>query len=111
MGAKVVSVEMSGAISKIRRLKTNSTLGTFASKEAERFMAPYVPVDTGVLRGSAGNSEPWSVTYNTPYAIYQYKGNYNHSKSRNPLAKSHWNEGIGLDEKVARSLESYIKGM
>lgn len=113
MKIKVSKIDMSGVNKKVSSLKKNNTLGNFAVKEAIRFMEPWVPLQEGFLSGSAeSNSKPWKVIYNTPYARYQYKGVYlDHKGSKNPSAKSYWDKGIGLGEKVAMSLEQYIKRM
>lgn len=49
----------------------------FAANEFKRIMEPYVPADNMILSGSAratATENSGAVTYNTPYAHYQYAG-------------------------------------
>jgi hypothetical protein len=56
-----------------RGLDDNSAQRKFVH-EVRRQMDPYVPMDTGVLKNSAAESDH-AVTYNTPYARRQYYEN------------------------------------
>lgn len=114
MPARVTKVDMSGVSSKLERLKTNPTLGKYASQQAADIMQPYVPFREGALIASAGSSAPWTVSYGTPYAAYQY---YGRSKSGKPLryvkptATKEWDKQPGVSEKLATRLNAYVKGM
>lgn len=63
--------DMSGAVAKIQAICTNDAVGKAASTSAARHMEQYVPRLTGQLRLSA-KTTPFHVTYNTPYAHYQW---------------------------------------
>lgn len=96
MAAKV---EMGGAVTKLVNISTNRQLGLYAAEQAARLMGPFVPMDTGALEASAGKSQPWVVTYDTPYARRQYYGvNFNFVKQKHPNAKARWDEGPDWQE-------------
>lgn len=96
MGAKA---EMGGAVAKLRAIATDRQLGAYASEQAARLMEPFVPMDTGALAASAGKSQPWVVTYDTPYARRQYYGDgFNFSREKHPAAKARWDEGPDWQE-------------
>ena len=94
MGARVGKIDMSGVGRKLNLIATHRQLGVYAAEQAARLMEPFVPMDTGALAASAGKSQPWVVTYDTPYAKAQYYGfDHNFSKEKHPSAKAKWDEG------------------
>lgn len=97
MGVK--KVDMGGVPSKLNRIKTDRELGAFATTQAVRLMDPFVPMDTGALAASTGGSQPWQVTYDTPYARRQYYGvGHRFSHEKHPAAKAMWKEGPDWQE-------------
>lgn len=95
-----VKVEMGGVPIKLARVSTNAALGAYASTQAARLMEPFVPMDTGALSESTGSSQPWQVTYDTPYARRQYYLGYfaNFNREKHPAAMSHWDKGPDWQE-------------
>ena len=49
-------------------------VGTFLASEWSRYFAKYVPMREGILAQDI-TIEPFQVTYNSPYAHYQWMGN------------------------------------
>lgn len=112
MGVKVkgVQVDMSGVPSKINQIKTNPSLGMFAVSECARVAQPYVPEREGVLKGATGDSRPWVLVYNTPYAKAQFYGE-DHVFTK-ATAMAHWDRGIQERAgEVARALTAKIASM
>lgn len=102
--AKVLSINMTGATTKVKRLKNNSGLGRFAAMEAGRLMNKYVPKLNGFLREY--QVRPWAVLYTVPYAAYQYYGEgFHHSQ---PFATAHWDKNLRA-EILAEALTKYLK--
>lgn len=112
MRAKVSSVDMSGAASKLGRLKTDRELGLYAASEAARLMDKYVPYRSGALAGSV-NEQPWRVSYTMPYAIYVWRGRgMTFSTQTHPQARSHWSRPLENDPSpLARKLTAKVKVM
>ena len=60
----------------------------------ERMMEPYVPYLHGPLSRTAEVSSE-GVTYITPYARRQYKGeDFNHTLTTHPLASAYWDKAM-----------------
>lgn len=106
-----VKDDTSGVASKIAKIKSDSGLGNFAAMEAARIMQRYVPERDSVLVGST-TFAPWEVTYNTPYAHYQYEGRNIRHRTK-PGSISHWDRGISMipanKAALANALSAYIK--
>lgn len=97
----------------LKRILGNNRVGTFVASTCERFMNPYVPMDTGML---AQNTlvEPFKVTYNQPYAHRQFNGNgFNFSRDMHPLATSHWDKAMqsARGNDIANEVSIYIRSM
>ncbi len=62
---------------------------------------PYVPFLHGPLSQSGmANVTPDGVTYNTPYARYQYYGTgFNHTLDFHPLASAMWDQAMLRDHR------------
>lgn len=104
--------DMSGAKAKIKAICSNPEVGQFAAEDVMRLSQPYVPVDQSFLMKSA-QAEPFLVTWNTPYAHYQWNGI---SKSGKELkytkttAHSHWEQQIDKSE-LARDITEYLRSL
>lgn len=106
-----VKTDMSGVSAKLDRIKNNRQLGLFVSAEAERLMFKFVPFRTGDLAASANISEPWQVSYSTPYAKKVYEGNgIKFRKDFHPLAMSHWDKGIDK-QRLASLITAKLRSM
>lgn len=98
--------DMSGAIAKIKSICTNDSVGKAAATSAARHMEQYVPYRDGQLRGSA-DIEPFHVTYNTPYAHYQWEGK-NITHRTTPGTTSHWEKQANKTD-IAKDITAAIK--
>lgn len=106
-----VKAEASGIAAKVGKISTNKQVGMFAANEAERLMQPYVPERDSILVGSTAIA-PFKVTYNTPYARYQYEGRNIKNRTK-ATSMSHWDKGLagaGI-AKLAQAITSFIKGL
>ena len=108
----------------VKMKPTDKILGRIFDDSAGRFLAEtwgkiftkYAPFDTGTLAQSY-QTEPWKLTYVQKYSRYQWQGisksgrPLNHSKEKNYLAQSHWEEAAERDKagEVANALTAYIK--
>lgn len=104
-------VDMSGAKAKISLICSNTTVGSYAASEAARMMEQYVPRRTGALRASA-KTEPFKVTYNAPYAVYQFYGR-NMTHYTTPNTGSRWDKRLQSSRigDLARSITGFLKGL
>ena len=131
--------QWNGALDVIAKEKAGGREGMeFLASEAERLMDPYVPADSLMLAQNvriSADEEKGSVTYQSPYAHYQYGGevygpNYpimddrevmgwysppfktptgqklQYSTFRHPLATSHWDRAM-LTARTQDLLRSY----
>lgn len=99
------TVNMDGVAAKIDRICTNETLGIFAANTAADSMEPFVPRREGAL--STGLSiEPFKVRYISPYARYQYYGEFENYTT--PGTGSHWDERVPVRD-IAKPIEGYIR--
>lgn len=108
-----VNVDLSDIDKQLDDIATNKKLGQFLASEAEKGMEPYVPFRDGALVGSA-KTEPFKVTYDTPYADYVYEGkNMTIKKEKHPLATKEWDKAYAeahLDE-LGRAGTRYVRTM
>lgn len=105
-----VKMDLSGVAPKIKRIAANRKVGLFLATTCERYMNPYVPMDTGML---AQNTvvEPFRVYYNQDYAKKVYNGtNRNFSKEKHPLATAKWDEAMisAKRNQIAKEVTEYI---
>lgn len=128
--------EIYDAHSTADRITQNNAVGQFVAQTWARYFAKYIPMQQGILRSNF-TTEPFKVTYESPYAHYQWQGELyvspttgsswalpgeikvptgkplEYSKEQNPLATSHW-EVPAFDafrDTVARQVTMYIRGM
>lgn len=97
----------------LKRFTENDKVGKFLAETCERYMNPYVPMDTGML---AQNTliEPFKVTYNQPYAHRQYTGDgFHFSRDMHPLATSRWDREMQAARKkdIAKETSDFIRSM
>ena len=99
------------------RITQTPKVGRFMAETTAMKFKPYIPRDSGTLMDSY-ITEPFLITYNTPYSHYQWRGishsgtPLRHSKEKNPLAKSRWNEvppDVVID--IAKATEDFIRSM
>ena len=133
--------QWNGSLEVIAKEKAGGREGMeFLASEAERLMDPYVPADSLMLAQNiriSADDEKGSITYQSPYAHYQYEGevygpNYpimdggevtgwysppfktptgqklQYSTFRHPLATSHWDRAM-LAARKQDLLRSYEK--
>lgn len=67
-----VTVTINNAKGTINRILDDS-VGKFVASEWSRYFAKYVPMREGILATDI-TIEPYKVTYNSPYAHYQWEG-------------------------------------
>ena len=134
-GAKV-TVEIFNPQATAERIVENNAVGQFVAQTWARYFAKYVPMQSGILRSNF-TTEPFKVTYNSPYAHYQYEGELyvspttgspwarpgeikvptgiplEHSKEMNPLATSHWEVPAydAFSTSVASQVTAFIRRM
>ncbi len=102
-----VTADMAGVPAKVESVCSDTGLGMFAASEAERLMQPFVPERDSILIASTTRA-PFEVTYNTPYARYQYYG-VGIKKRTKTGSRSHWEKGINVPD-LANAISAYIKG-
>ena len=116
------------------RICKDDRVGLFLANTWIRYFSKYVPMQEGTLRDSV-TPEPFKVTYNAPYAHYQWQGelyvspttgsswakageikipagkSLEYSKEQNPLAASHWEQPAyeAFKGTVARQVAEYIR--
>lgn len=102
-----------------KRICDNNKLGLFLAQTWANYFDKYIPEDTATLKSNY-TTEPFTVTYNSPYAHYQWEGvsrftgnPLNYSMEKNPLATSHWEQPAyeAFKDEVARQVEHYIRRM
>lgn len=108
--------------SNIARRKIGGKQGMlFLASSAARLMDKYVPADTLMLAHNihiSADEDCGHVTYNSPYAHYQYVGEtdsgkkFNYSKFQHPLATDHWDKAmlVANRDELVRSYEEFMKG-
>lgn len=108
----VVEVDVSGVPRKVRAIKGDTALGLFAAETARAGMDPYVPFRSGYLCRTAG-TEPWAVSYSTPYAAYVYygRGIQHYTEHPHPYAGREWDRAYmaGHPRQLALAITSYLK--
>lgn len=106
-----VKVDLSNVPRKIKSICSNPKVGLFLASTCERYMNPYVPMDTGTLSQDT-TVEQFRVTYNQPYAHRMFEGtNLNFNKEKHPLATAHWEKAMEVARKndIATDVTNYIR--
>lgn len=118
------------------RFCEDDRVGLFLATTWAKYFAKYTPMQTGTLRDSF-SVEPFKVTYNAPYAHYQWTGELwvssttgsswaeageikvptgqplEYSKEQNPLATDHWHIPAeqAFKKTVANQVTKFIRGL
>lgn len=78
---------------------------------------PYVPLDTGMLKGNVSMSlDGKQITYHSPYANYQYKGISKNGKPLNyegsPMRGKEWIKRMWADRKddIEKAVADFVGG-
>lgn len=93
----------------------NKAFNIYQAQALERYMNPFVPMQTGILSQTtsiSADSLAGYVTYSSIYAHYQYNGTgFNFSTEQHPLATSHWDKAMVTMNgfQYARELDSARK--
>lgn len=106
-----VRLEFTRIPRKLDKICKSDKVGLYMAQQAERLMAPYVPMHTGALVDDT-TVEPFKVTYNSNYAHYVYEGiNLNFSKEKHPLATSKWDIAMKTAKagQLATEVTNFIK--
>lgn len=106
----MIDVSFNNIGATMKRICGNKDVGQFMADTCQRYMTKYVPFETGVLRSVDVIDKPFKVTYYAPYAKKQFNGNYDHSKSKNPIATSHWDKATqcAFSTQIAKEVSQYI---
>lgn len=103
------------------KIVTDKTLRLQLQNILAQMCDPYVPFLEGALAGSGiANITEDGVTYNTPYARYQYylhdmsadlAGVTNRTREYHPLATSYWDRAMVLQksDELAKRVEEAVK--
>lgn len=106
-----VRLEFSRIPRKLDKICKSEKIGLYMAQQAERLMAPYVPMDTGMLVDNT-TVEPFKVTYNSTYAHHIYEGiNLNFNKEKHPLATARWDRAMNIAKagQLATEVTNFIK--
>lgn len=108
-----VKADMSGVPAKVKRIKSNQGLGSELAMAAANGMNKFVPMRSGALASSV-RTEPFKVTYNTPYARRMFNGEgFSFSTDQHPLARAQWHQGYidaGGDKELGKTGTEYLRG-
>lgn len=83
----------------------------YANTRLRAYCDPYVAFDTGNLSSNVTVTDE-AVIYESPYAIYPYKGkNMNFTKDHHPLATAEWNKAMAVakGQQLADDIQKYIE--
>ena len=103
--------QFDGIPKKISKICKSEKVGMYLAQQAERLMAPYVPMDTGMLVDNT-TVEPFKVTYDSTYAHHIFEGTgLNFSKEKHPLATAKWNEQMqtARGSQLAKEVSDFIR--
>lgn len=99
------------------RICENRQVGLFLANTWGNYFDKYTPMQEGILMSNK-TIEPFTVTYDSPYAHYQWEGisrfsgnPLNYSKEQNPLATSHWEVPAyeAFQDSVAKQVTAFIR--
>ena len=105
-----IKIKMSNPDRTMDRILSDE-VGIFTAETCARYMNPYVPMRTGAL-SQTYTTEPYEVTYEQPYAHYQYTGDgFNFNKELHPLAQAHWDRPVqdNYTKVIAREITKFIR--
>lgn len=115
-----IRLEIFNANATCDRILNNRQVGLFTSMTCAKYFDPYVPMQSGMLSTNVDITKPFKITYNQPYAHYQYEGicivceeplNYTKDGELHPLATSHWDVAAyeAHQDTICRQISNYIK--
>ena len=105
-----VKYEFDGVPKKINKICKNDRVGLFAAQTLERYMNPYVPMDTGMLMSNTTIS-PFRIQYNQPYAQRCFYGiHFKFHKDMHPLATARWDIAVktARGNQIANEVSRFI---
>ena len=73
MNKAKVTVEIFSPQATAHRILDNKDVGQFLAQTWVRYFTKYTPMQEGVLRSNV-TTKPFEVTYESPYAHYQWEG-------------------------------------
>ena len=106
-----IKMDLSGVPVKISKICKSEKVGLYFAQQAERLMAPYVPMDTGMLVDNT-TVEPFKVTYDSPYAHHIFEGHgLNFNKEKHPLATERWDNAMSVAKgsQLANEVSNFIR--
>lgn len=68
-----VTIKLYNPPATVHRLVESDKIGKFLASEWSRYFAKYIPMQEGILASDI-TIDPFKVTYNLPYAHYQWEG-------------------------------------
>lgn len=68
-----ITIKLYNAPATVHRLAESDKIGKFLASEWSRYFAKYTPMQEGILASNI-TIDPFKVTYNSPYAHYQWEG-------------------------------------
>lgn len=121
MGTKItINISADKIISDLH-LEPGGTAQRFMTSEVKRLSDPYTPMDAGILKSNVVLTAD-TITYNSPYARYQWHGkvmagNPKAATSKNlkyqgsPMRGKEWVTRAMIDRKkdVIKAVENFIK--
>jgi len=115
--ATTVRIELNNTqqILQSRHLEANGQAQRFFTSEVKRLSDPYTPFDNGVLKSNV-TLEANSITYNVPYARYQYYGVSSGGRALNyqgaPTRGREWTTRMWADRggEILQSISSFVGG-
>ena len=96
-------------------INPNGRVQRFFTDACFNHMEKYIPMDTGALAGTFDKGINY-ITYEQPYAHYQYIGEsvsgkpLNYHKDKHPLATSYWDKKMWTAEGqiVVKEVQDYV---
>lgn len=111
MGSEVkVTCHLENVPVKIKNICNNRSVGLFVATTWERYMNPYVPMDTGILSQNT-TIEPFKITYEQMYATHCFYGEgFNFRKEKHPLATARWDKATesAKGNVIAKEISEYL---
>lgn len=125
---KKIKMNSTGQIEQRLGINAGGRAQLFLRNEFDRFMTPYVSMDTGTLEGTKVYPSATSIKYVSPYAHYMYKGKVAIGASKPkgvkrsisnipikyqgaPKRGAEWDKRMWNDRKndILKDLQNYIK--
>ena len=123
-----IKMNSTSKIIKDHGLDENGGVTRFMRDTVDRFMDPYIPMSTGILKNTKTYPNNHSIKYTSPYAHYMYKGKVAVGASKPkgvkrtisnkplryqgaPKRGAEWDKRMMNDRKkdLIRDVENYIK--